>query len=239
VDRKVYIKDEKFKNLVTNNVLNLYISVIFFNAILYFDKLTNIRLVVYSSFILFNRKIEIKIIKNWKVGRMRKYNKIIYRETQRPNQIWIWALVLPFAIFSWYSVIQQVFMGIPLGSKPAPNISLIIFWLIFGIVFPMVLIWFLKLIIEVRADGVYIRFMPFHLNYRRFLYKDIVNYELIDYSFSEFGGWGIRVNIKGEKSYTMHGKQGVKLKLKNETVVIGTQKQIEMINAIDSLNEKH
>lgn len=170
---------------------------------------------------------------------MGKYNKVIYRETQRPNQIWIWALVLPFAIFSWYSVIQQVFMGIPLGSKPAPNISLIIFWLIFGIVFPMVLIWFLKLIIEVRADGVYIRFMPFHLHYRKFLYKDIVYYELIDYSFSEFGGWGIRVNIKGEKSYTMRGKQGVMLKLKNETVVIGTQKQIEMINAIDSLNEKH
>lgn len=168
---------------------------------------------------------------------MGKYNKVIDREIQRPHP-WIWVVVLLFGLFSWYSVIQQVFMGIPLGSKPAPNTFLIIFWLIFGVIFPIVLIWFLKLIIEVRVDGVYIRFMPFHLHYRRYLYKDIVNYELIDYSASQFGGWGIRVNNKGEKSYTMHGNQGIKLKLNNETVVIGTQKQIEIINAINSSNGK-
>lgn len=168
---------------------------------------------------------------------MGKSNKVLYREIQRPHQIWIWALILLVALFAWYSVIQQVFMGIPLGSKPAPNTSLIIFWIIFGIIFPVVLIWFLKLIIEVRVDGVYIRFMPFHHHFRRFLYKDIIHYELIDDSSSEFGGWGIRVNFRGEKAYTMYGKQGIKFILKNETVVLGTQRQIEMKNAIDSLSK--
>lgn len=100
------------------------------------------------------------------------------------------------------------------------------------------MIWFLKLIIEVRTDGIYVRFMPFHLHYRRFLYEDIVSYEPIDYSSTDFGGWGIRVNLKGETAYTMRGKQGVKLKLKSDTVVIGTQRQADMISAIDSLNKK-
>ncbi|MED3622647.1 hypothetical protein G4Z05_02725 [Bacillus thermocopriae] len=170
---------------------------------------------------------------------MGNYNQVIYREIQRPTQIWIWALVLFLALFSWYSVFQQVVMGIPFGSKPAPNTVLLIFWIIFGIIFPVVLIGFLKLIVEVRVDGIYIRFIPFQFHYQRFLYKNIVHIEQIDYHFFKFGGWGIRMNLKGEKSYTMYGKQGIKLKLKNETVVIGTQKPVELINAIHFAKEKH
>ena len=61
----------------------------------------------------------------------------------------------------------------------------------------------LKLIIEVRGKGLYVRFVPFHFQYREYLLKDIRHYESITYSpLKRFGGWGIRFNFKGEKSIT-------------------------------------
>jgi len=138
----------------------------------------------------------------------------------------------------WYGFIQQIIFGIPLGSKPAPDAVLAVLWFIFGIVFPVIMLCLLKLIIEVREDGLYIRFMPFHRQYRPFLYKDIQHYETVIYNpLSRFGGWGIRVNFKGETAYNMSGKQGLELKLRNQTVVIGTQKPEELKAIMDSLNQ--
>jgi Family of unknown function (DUF6141) len=164
--------------------------------------------------------------------------KLLFREIQRPRQIWIWVLVLSIAIFFWYCFIQQILLDNPIGSNPAPNFVLVILWVVFGIVFPVMLIGFLKLIIEVRVDGIYIRYAPFHLQFRKFSLKDIDNYEPVDYSALQFGGWGIRINLKGERAYNMNGKHGIRLRLKNETVVIGTQKEMEMMNAIDSIIKK-
>ncbi|MCF3943793.1 DUF6141 family protein [Oceanobacillus alkalisoli] len=169
---------------------------------------------------------------------MRKQNHVIYREIQKPRQIWAWVLVMLIALLFWYIFIQQILFGIPIGSKPAPDVILIIAWSLFGVIFPAVMIGFIKLITEVRKDGIYVLFMPFHFHYRNFLYKDIEDYESIDYDLSNFGGWGVRINLKGEKAYTMYGKQGIKLFLKNETVVIGTQKPNEIIKAIDLLTRK-
>lgn len=164
-------------------------------------------------------------------------NKVSYREIQKPRQVWAWVLVLLIAVFFWYAFIQQIIFGVPLGTKPASNVSLVIFWFIFGVVFPGVMIRFLRLVIEARTDGIYIRFMPFHLHYRKFLYRDIEECQPIVYSVSDFGGWGIRTNLEGETAYTMSGKQGVKLKLKHQTVLIGTQKPNKFLEAIDSLKE--
>ncbi|MBU9723051.1 MULTISPECIES: DUF6141 family protein [Bacillaceae] len=169
---------------------------------------------------------------------MGSQSKVIYREIQKPGQIWAKALVFGLALLLWYAFIQQVILGVPVGTNPAPNVILIIFWLIFGVIFPLVLIAFLKLITEVRDDGVYIRFIPFHLHYRKFLYHDIQEYEQIVFSPLEFGGSGIRFDFQGGTSYTMHGKHGIKLHLNKETIVIGTQNPEEMFKAIASMKEK-
>ena len=166
-------------------------------------------------------------------------NKVIYREVQRPRSIWWWLLVLAIAILMWYGFIQQIIFGIPFGDKPAPDVAMVILWLIFGITFPITMLGMVKLIIEVREDGLYIRFMPFHIEYRKFLYKDIKQYEPIIYSpLKRFGGLGIRMNLQGETAYNLNGKQALELKLRNQTVVIGTQKPDEIKKAMDSINKK-
>lgn len=115
---------------------------------------------------------------------------------------------------------------------------MIILWFIFGIALPIILLFFTKLILEVRDDGLYIRYMPFHFRYKQFLFKDIKHYESIIYSpLKRFGGWGIRINLNGETAYNMNGKQGLELKLRNQTVVIGTQNPNEIKKAMDSLNK--
>ena len=139
----------------------------------------------------------------------------------------------------WYGFIQQLIIGVPFGNKPAPDVMMVILWVIFGIAFPITMLRIVKLIIEVREDGLYIRFKPFHIEYRKFLYKDIKQYESIIYSpLKRFGGWGIRMNFQGETAYILNGKQALELKLRNQTVVIGTQKPDELKNAMDSISKE-
>lgn len=166
---------------------------------------------------------------------LRKY---IYREIQKPRQIWIWLIIMIIAAIMWYGFIQQIVFRVPFGDKPAPDLMLIIIWLIFGIVFPLVLIFYIKLIVEVRKDGIYLRFLPFHLHYRVFLFDEIDDYEVSEYRAMDFGGYGIRENFKGEKAYSMEGKKAVRLLLKNnKKIVIGSQKSDELVNAIDSVTK--
>lgn len=173
------------------------------------------------------------------VGRMGKQEHVVYREVQRPRQIWIWILVIGIAIMMWYGFIQQIILDIPFGDKPAPNGVMIVLWLFFGVIFPVLFIGIMKLIIEVREGGLYIRFIPFHFQYKQYLFKDIQHCESIIYSpLKRFGGLGIRFNTKGEIVYNMSGNQGVELNLRNKTVVIGTRRPDELIKAITSTQQK-
>lgn len=144
--------------------------------------------------------------------------------------------MLLVTVFMWYGFIQQIIFGIPLGNNPAPDAVLVVLWMIFGIAFPIMMLTLIKLIIEVRDHGLYVRFSPFHIQYREFLHKDMLHYEPIVYSpIKRFGGWGIRVNLKGETAYIMNGEQGLELKLSNQTVVVGTQKPAELKKVLDSV----
>lgn len=165
---------------------------------------------------------------------MNQHSEVIYREVQRPSPWWFWGLIFPIALLFWYGFIQQILFDIPFGNKPAPNFMLIIVWFIFGVAFPIVTIAFFKLIIEIHHDGIYIRFVPFHMHYRVFSYEDLEDYKIISYSFLDYGGWGIRMNAMGETAYTVRGKQAIKLTLVNQTIVVGTQNPNELKRVLDS-----
>ncbi|SDL85833.1 DUF6141 family protein [Sediminibacillus halophilus] len=166
---------------------------------------------------------------------MTEENKFEYREVQRPRQVWLWGFILLDVAFMWYWFIQQIIFDAPIGSNPAPDAITIVFWLIFGITIPM-LFGLLRLIVEVHKDGIYIRFSPFHFQFKKYLLRDLHEYERITYnSLKQFGGWGIRRNAKGEIAYNLGGKQGIVLKLKDNTVIIGTQKPEELKKLLDSV----
>lgn len=165
-------------------------------------------------------------------------NPIIFYEVQRPRQWWLWVLLLSVAAIFWYIFVKQIFFGIQVGDKPVSDVGVVIIWFIFGVAFPVSILCFVKLVIKIRKDGIYIRFVPFHISDRKFLFKDLKKYEKIPYNAFDFGGWGIRLNLDGEIAYNINGKLGFKLNLDNQTVIIGTQKPDEFKQALKSITKK-
>ena len=101
-----------------------------------------------------------------------------------------------------------------------------------------VLLWISKLETEVRSDGLYVRFFPSHINFKKIAFEDISEYYAREYSpILEYGGWGIRFNMFGAgKAYNARGNKGVQLVLKNgKKLLVGSQKPQELVVAIDSI----
>ena len=166
---------------------------------------------------------------------MTKANRLhpLYREIQYFRQLWLWALVLFISLLSIYGLIQQVILGIPFGSNPAPDAILVIIAVIFGLILPLFL-YKTNLTIEVHSDGLYIRFFPFHLSFHKIATEDIKRFEVHTYSpIKEYGGWGIRYGRNG-KAYNVSGNRGVQLELSNsKQLLIGSQKPEELAEALN------
>ena len=132
----------------------------------------------------------------------------------------------------WYGFLAQVVMQNPFGTRPAPDIILVIFWLIFGIGFPFIL-FSTKLVIKLYDDGIHIQLFPFHLSFRKITFEEIEFYEIKTYNpIKEYGGWGIR---KGRQriAYNMSGNKGVQVKLKKgKRILIGSQQAEKLYQAI-------
>ena len=133
---------------------------------------------------------------------------------------------------------MQVLLRKPLGKEPVSDIIVIIFWLIFGIGFP-VLFFSTKLIIEVRADALYIRFFPFHFTFERYPYERIKKFKVVTYHpIKEYGGWGIRYGKHG-KAYNIRGNRGVKIEfIDGKRLLIGSQKPEEFVSSLEAVSGK-
>ena len=157
-----------------------------------------------------------------------------YHEVQRFSSLgWIWLVILPIAGYIWYSAYQQLIVGQPVGTRPAPDLMLIIYWLAFGIAMPLFFLWG-GMRTEVRTDGLYIEALPLAFCSQHIAYSEIQTYEACHYRpLLDFGGWGIRFG-RGGKAYTVSGNQGVQLVFKNgRRLLIGSQHPDQLVNAMD------
>lgn len=128
----------------------------------------------------------------------------------------------------WYGAIQQLIFGKAFGENPASDTGVSVLLVLFGILLPLFM-YSLKLTTEVRQDGLYVRFYPFHFSYRRYPYESINSYKVRVYSpLKEYGGWGIRYGRKG-MAYNVSGDRGLQLELKNgKGLLIGSQRPEEL-----------
>lgn len=164
--------------------------------------------------------------------------KVFFHEVQKFTQIWLWLIILFITGLAWFGFIRQILIRIPFGQHPAPNIVMIITWVIAGVFLPA-FIGSTKLVTEVRGNGLYIQYFPFHLSPRRIAFDKLQNYEVRVYRpLLEYGGWGIRYGTKGQ-AYNMAGNRGVQLVLiDGKRILIGSQKPEEMVKAIDTAIEE-
>ena len=160
---------------------------------------------------------------------------VLFREVQRFRQWWLWLVIAIGPLTIWYSTYHRFVLGESTGTRPPPDNLLIVLWVVIGIGLPL-LFYIARLVTEVRHDGLYVRFFPFHFSFLRFPINGIRSYEARTYSpIGEYGGWGIRYGWNG-KAYNVSGNQGIQLELNGgKRILIGTQRPLEFLAALQSL----
>ena len=163
--------------------------------------------------------------------------KPAFHEKQRFTQRWFWivliVVMLILATIFAYGVIEQLVYGKPWGDRPVSDTVLIVISsavLLFSV--SMIYIFYsLRLISEVRKEGLYIRFYPFRA--KQICWHDIVSCEARTYKpLSEYGGWGIKYGRSGW-AYNIIGDRGVQLVLGDgKRILIGSQRADELEKAI-------
>ncbi len=101
-----------------------------------------------------------------------------------------------------------------------------------------ILFFILKLETEVRSDGLYVRFYPMHIHFKKFTGQDLAEFYSRTYRpILEYGGWGIRCSFTGKgKADNVSGNKGVQLVLTNgKKLLIGSQRPDELAAAIDQM----
>jgi hypothetical protein len=158
-----------------------------------------------------------------------------FRETQPMNRVgWVMFFVVGLAALMWYTLIMQVVMGQPVGSSPGPDWMVVLFWLLFGIFFPLAF-YFLQMDVIVDPQAVRIKYKPF-------VDHSIPLAEIADCAartynpVREYGGWGIRGMMGAKRAYTTTGNEGVELTLgTGEQIMIGSQHAELLAKAINDL----
>ena len=170
-----------------------------------------------------------------KRGFMTGEENTTFHEEQQFRQTWVWIILLAPTGIIWYIAIQQLIFGNPVGNNPASNEMAFIFWIIFGILFPL-FFYKLKLITQVRQDGLYIRFAPIHFSFKKIPLNNLKKHYVRTYDpIREYGGWGIKYGKNG-KVYNVSGNRGVQLEFTDrKSFLIGSQKPEQLDSAIEHL----
>ena len=146
------------------------------------------------------------------------------------SPVYIIASLLPL-----YGAFQQLILGEPFGNNPAPDSLMVVLAIVLGVGLPLFM-YMTNLTTEIHSDGLYFRFFPFHLSFRRIAAQEIRGFESCTYSpIKDYGGWGIRYGRKG-KAYNVSGNRGVQFELSNgKHLLIGSRRPEELAEILTSI----
>lgn len=168
-----------------------------------------------------------------------------FSEVQRFRIKWAWAAVIAVNGLFIYAIVQQVILGKPFGTKPAPDFALILVEIF------LLLLLFLILSIRLKTsyneEGVTYRFFPFQFKTTVIHWHELSDAYIREYnSLYEYGGWGIRFgSAKSGKAINTSEScnEGLQLQFKNgQLLLIGTkdpdaiQKILDSITAAGKIN---
>jgi len=154
----------------------------------------------------------------------------LFSENQRFTQWWLWLILAGILFIPTYGLINQNFLGNPVGDNPSTDAGMIAYFLTsLAVVIFFVL---MNLITEINEVHIYIKFYP--LFTKTLEWKDIHSARIVDYGFA--GGWGIRLGTPYGTLYNVKGSKGLAIEMKNgKKYCIGTQKPEEMQAVVDRI----
>jgi hypothetical protein len=166
-----------------------------------------------------------------------QHNSLI-RETQSFVQPWLWVLIIVAAGFAWFTFLFELFGSLSEGEGSGQVWLAALIWALVGLGLPALFLT-TRLIVEVRPDGLYYRFSPFHRRVHHIGLGEIKKAEARTYNpIREYGGWGIRGGWKKGigKAYNVYGNRGLQLELTNgKKILFGSQKADELAAALNGL----
>jgi len=150
---------------------------------------------------------------------MKDQHDILFKESQRFTQWWLWVLLFGLLTLPFYGIVQQLILKEPWGSKPMSDLGLIIFAL--GMAALVYFIYYIQLRTWIHPDRIVVSFPPF------FRKKQFVIYEIASAKVVTYGmlvGYGLRYSSKYGTVYNIKGNKGLALTMKNgKKYMIGTQ----------------
>ncbi len=161
----------------------------------------------------------------------------LFSEKQYFKQWWLILLLFGIAGIFIFGFIKQNILGEQFGNKPMSNTALLItniICILFIILFSCI-----RLDTHIKADGIYVRFFPFSVNFKHYSWSIIKSMYIREYApLKEYGGWGLRYGTSG-KALTVSGRNGLQLELNNNSkLLIGTNKPEEITKVLELIKEQ-
>lgn len=163
---------------------------------------------------------------------------IQFNEVQRFKTKWAWLGVAALNIVFIYAIVQQVIIGKPFGTKPAPDYVLLI--VESGLLLLLLFLFSIRLVTRITNAGIYYRFYPFQFEETRIEWHELKDAYIRQYnSFHEYGGWGIRVGRKDTGhaiNTSASSNRGLQLEFNDgKLLLIGTARPDEMERIIEAV----
>jgi hypothetical protein len=155
-----------------------------------------------------------------------EYPRVLFDETQRARQWWLWALMIGVSLAPAGLLLRSAVRQ----PRAWPFLPL----LLLPCALPVVLLVLIRLRVTVTSTELVIRYFPLR---RRIPLHDIAAWEATEYKpIREFGGWGIKwSHHDSTTAYSMYGTGGVRVvTAKGKKLLIGTQRPAELAAAIAS-----
>jgi len=175
---------------------------------------------------------------------MKLAGNITFHEEQRPWPGFVVIVIVcccPVVAIFAYGMVEQLVFHRPFGDNPISDGVLAIVWpaVIILALAALVAVCMARLIIEVRPDGLYVRYVPFHRRPRRIALNEVTAVKAVAYQpILQYGGWGIRFTKKG-KAYNARGSRGVRLDYANgRHLLLGSQRPDELAQMIEQQRQR-
>jgi hypothetical protein len=158
-------------------------------------------------------------------------SKNLFSEVQGFTQWWLWTIIygvlgsLFYATYQSFNATGSIFQ--------TDTLSLVLMSILLPVLF-----YLLKLKTRITSDGIYVRFVPFHLKEIFIPFSDLSDCYVRQYSpIGEFGGWGIKYGLGGAgKVYNVSGNMGLQLVYKDGSkLLIGSQRSEEIQKVLTEL----
>ncbi|MDE1727362.1 MAG: hypothetical protein KGH89_08905 [Thaumarchaeota archaeon] len=169
---------------------------------------------------------------------MENTENILYREAQTFSHSSVWLVVLCITFSSVYFGLPQLF---EIAGDRSPTTTIVVassIFLAIGFILPVLLLM-IKLRIQVRNDGLYIRVVPFQSSFKKISLADLQDCKSYEQQEKEENKLGLRYAIS-KKAYSLGGKRGIKLELKNgQTILVESKRPEKIIQAIKTASSKN